>query len=165
MQESEIGEIEENLLSPEDLKEFQEIKSLLNVQGASRDILRSTLGAATLITLIVVGNLLLSHFFPSIADIIGGLALFSSIGLIMLFAGGSLATYLKAKEKANSQYVVALAKFKRRISYKSGGGNPAPHYPVTGNYDPKRYYSYTASQRAYMRSVEIDADTYDSNVE
>lgn len=37
-------------------------------------------------------------------------------------------------------------------------------YPITGRFDPARYYSYSKSQRDYMRATGMDADTYDSNM-
>jgi len=35
---------------------------------------------------------------------------------------------------------------------------------LTGTYDPARYYSYSKSERDYMKMTGMDADTYDSNM-
>ena len=35
---------------------------------------------------------------------------------------------------------------------------------ATGNYDPKRYFSYSKSELEYMKMTGMDADTYDSNM-
>lgn len=43
-------------------------------------------------------------------------------------------------------------------------GEDGPSYPITGNYDPVRFYSYSKDQRDYMRMTGMDADTYDSNM-
>ncbi|TFD59594.1 hypothetical protein [Cryobacterium sp. Hh38] len=44
-----------------------------------------------------------------------------------------------------------------------GSGSGGAYYPITGHYDPQRYYSYTRGEREIMRIYGMDADTYDSN--
>lgn len=51
---------------------------------------------------------------------------------------------------------------KREVRYLSA--DDGPRYPVTGGYDPQRYYSYSREERQFMHDRGMDADLYDSNV-
>lgn len=51
---------------------------------------------------------------------------------------------------------------RRAISGGSRDSDERAYY--TGGYDPGRWFSYGASERQYMQMMDMDADTYDSNV-
>lgn len=98
------------------------------------------------------------------------------IGLVFL-AFWAIARTFSQIDRSKTQRDEAISKFRHRIRYDArvrkskaprdssdNETDPRPNW-MTGSYDPTRYYSYSRSERDYMRITGIDADTYDSNVE
>jgi len=76
------------------------------------------------------------------------------------------------KKSLIDDYLVQIDYLEREKSYAPPPPEPAAdysdgrsHYPITGHYDPERYFSYSGQQRETMKVLGIDADTYDANVD
>ena len=100
-----------------------------------------------------------------------------SLGYLGLLAIGSiLQVEKKLKLAAGMRQTSYLSKigYERRVREAKAKANPAPpasddnadykYTWLTRRYDPDRLYSYSKSERDYMKMMGMDADTYDSNM-
>ena len=173
-----ILDLDEKLLKQAELAEYQRITAIKSVPIIGIGLLIACIATAVIISVASLGSQAIrsAEGDQALIEIVLTLVV---IGLTIIGGWLTFTLPLGRKDAAMARYRRELSGFKDRIGYerrarlaRSSSGSAErddyddrPRYPITGNYDPRRYYSYSKSQREYMLLTGMDADTYDANVE
>lgn len=167
-----------DLLKPAELAEYDGLGKLEGVGGVVGRVFGYTvaLTAGIVVFVIALGALRSTssgsgfEVFMNVITIAGVLFLAYCGGMAIGSINDAERVLKDAAQMRQALYLSKLGYDRRAHSKKyepSTSSDDDSNYKyswLTGTYDPARYYSYSKTERDYMKMTGMDADTYDSNM-
>lgn len=168
------AEIEESLLKDDELREWRQIDALSRAPVAGGTIRYAAVTLALTTVLVLLCVLISSVVNDSFTEGLLTVPLVFLAATVLMVGGMATFKYPgKISDKAALECARAKRAFLARIRYESrvqqsdardyGSDHDSHPFPITGHYDPQRYYRYSTDERSYMRENGITADEYDAN--